>query len=663
MNMRIEHGMKLSTSLILICVLIGCLAPALPMQAQNLVVNGSFESPAIPGGSFALYNTIPGWTSESGLGIEVQNNAYSGDNAYDGAQNIEIASGGSESFYQDIATTPGATYTLAFQFSARPGVQYNGISVLWDGNLIDTVDADGRTNSHTEWQLKSYRLVATSATTRLLFRNYNTNLNPTHDVGGLIDDVSVTFLRGYVVAHRFEPLDSFLGYIGGTSMNNYGDVAGIADAYSGILGNELYSRATIFYPDGTGKYIPIGAWGYGALNIANAINDQGAVIGVHDEHGGPGTPFLYSSSGVISSFPPLNMNGATAYVSGINNSNLVVGNSTSNLFIGGYPTHATYWENEVPIDMANLMSGLGVNYSTGQSINDSGQATGYASYIYYVPFSNDTIYHNYAFVWDKKGGMRSLNTPYPDLDHPGNYLGDTIGQAISNDGRIVGRIDDGNGLTFSDGASLHAFYYYNGAIKDLGSLPGYNDSNAIGVNSKGQIVGNVSNRQGASGFLWDNGVMTELHDLVIPSGQDYWIPTTINERSEILAYSAAGIPNGYASPVLLTPAAMNVSSQVRTISSGLIYNRSAHTFNGTVTITNSSSGIIYGPLQVEVDGLPGGATLVNQAGLHNGNPYIYFNNVIKLMPGGSVSVPVQISYVGTARLGYTITTYTGAFAQ
>lgn len=150
---------------------------------ENLVVNGSFEDPAIAGGTFNISTTIPGWTSDSGDGIEVQNNAVLA--ASDGNQLVELDSNNNSNMYQDIATGGTGEFQLSFDYSPRPGVDAasNGIEVYWDGVLLDTLTGDvAGFTTHTY-------VVNGSANpdTRLEFRAVGTN----DSLGGFVDNVSV----------------------------------------------------------------------------------------------------------------------------------------------------------------------------------------------------------------------------------------------------------------------------------------------------------------------------------------------------------------------------------------------------------------------------------------------------------------------------------------
>ena len=69
----------------------------------------------------------------------------------------------------------------------------------------------------------------------------------------------------------------------------------------------------------------------------------------------------------------------------------------------------------------------------------------------------------------------------------------------------------------------HAFLWTRrGGIRDLGTLPGDAVSQAVGINARGQIVG-VSSGAVNRAFLYENGVMQNLNDLVGPGFPDLLI--------------------------------------------------------------------------------------------------------------------------------------------
>ena len=155
----------------------------------NLVVNGSFEDPALTS-SWDVFPSIPGWTLSYGPAIEIQHQ-YSGWSAAHGSQWVELDSTGSSGIYQNIPTTPGAVYQLSFAFSPRPGYHpndepYDGVRVLWGGNHVATITADGRPLSQPNWVYYTYTLVASGTLTRLEFQDAGLYNNT---YGAYIDDV------------------------------------------------------------------------------------------------------------------------------------------------------------------------------------------------------------------------------------------------------------------------------------------------------------------------------------------------------------------------------------------------------------------------------------------------------------------------------------------
>src|SRR5262249_46212971 len=62
---------------------------------------------------------------------------------------------------------------------------------------------------------------------------------------------------------------------------------------------------------------------------------------------------------------------------------------------------------------------------------------------------------------------------------------------------------------------------------------------------------------------------------------------------------------------------------------------------GTITIQNVSTDAIAAPLQIELDGLEPGVTLLNATGSHASAPFL--TSTFALAPGASVTVPVRFA--------------------
>ncbi|MGH9583618.1 MAG: RICIN domain-containing protein, partial [Bryobacteraceae bacterium] len=74
-------------------------------------------------------------------------------------------------------------------------------------------------------------------------------------------------------------------------------------------------------------------------------------------------------------------------------------------------------------------------------------------------------------------------------------------------------------------------------------------------------------------------------------------------------------------PARITTTAPVIVSSLSTTASGLAYSRVSRTFNGTVTIKNTSGGTINGPFQIVFSSLPGGVTLLNATDSFQGSPF------------------------------------------
>jgi hypothetical protein len=86
-------------------LLVACAALlALPAFAQNLVQNGSFETPALGSGNWGIYPAIPNWTLVSGSGAEVQNNVAGA--PYAGEQHVELDGNDNSAIEQAVPVGP-----------------------------------------------------------------------------------------------------------------------------------------------------------------------------------------------------------------------------------------------------------------------------------------------------------------------------------------------------------------------------------------------------------------------------------------------------------------------------------------------------------------------------------------------------------------------------
>ena len=154
------------------------LAASAPLAAaQNLVLNGGFESPFIAADSLTLAGCPPGfvWCVGQGTVDLVQAGWQPGE----GRQSLDLNGASPGSIYQDLATVAGQTYDVSFLFSGHPdGDPTKTMRVFWGGadlGQFTWIVGPGQSRAEMFWSPIFIReLTATSATTRLEFRSTTT---------------------------------------------------------------------------------------------------------------------------------------------------------------------------------------------------------------------------------------------------------------------------------------------------------------------------------------------------------------------------------------------------------------------------------------------------------------------------------------------------------
>jgi probable HAF family extracellular repeat protein len=177
-------------------------------------------------------------------------------------------------------------------------------------------------------------------------------------------------------------------------------------------------------------------------------------------------------------------------------------------------------------------------------INDQGQAVGYSG-------NCTTAIH--AVLWENGTAF-----PLPDLGQPrSNYA-----FAINNLGQIVGKVRSADGTHF-----VAALWQPDGTLTIHEPLPGDLDAFATGINNRGQVVGNDfdSNFNWSHGFIWQNGVMTDINTLI--SGDSNLLvisASNINERGQIsgMATVVNGPDAGNIHAYLATPVDASIGTSM-----------------------------------------------------------------------------------------------------
>jgi probable HAF family extracellular repeat protein len=223
------------------------------------------------------------------------------------------------------------------------------------------------------------------------------------------------------------------------------------------------------------------------------------------------------------------------------------GNYTTANAIGPDGTFVGQWGNTVqeePGDQAcvwregqfmSLTPILGTPKSEAADINDSGLITGW--------MGEAMIHDAHGFILD---GQEVLDIGVI----AGGYT--AVPKAINNCGEVCGY-----GMVPHEdppGWQKHAFLWSEGEMTDLGLLPTFTRSLAYDLNHWTQVVGACtrSEQMYDTAFLWQNGAMFDLNDLVPPDFDvNLEVARAVNDEGQIIAI---GIGNtGKTITVLLTP--------------------------------------------------------------------------------------------------------------
>ena len=177
-------------------------------------------------------------------------------------------------------------------------------------------------------------------------------------------------------------------------------------------------------------------------------------------------------------------------------------------------------------------------------INDHGQAVGYSgnciAATHAVTWKNNTV-----FVLQDLGRTRS-----------------NIAFVINNRGQIAGEVRSADGTHY-----VAALWQPDGTLTNHEPLPGDLDAFATGINDLGQVVGNDfdSNFDWSHGFIWQNGVMTDINALIsADSNLSVISASNINERGQIsgMATVQSGPHKGDIHAFLATPVEGRVGRSV-----------------------------------------------------------------------------------------------------
>jgi hypothetical protein len=133
------------------------------------------------------------------------------------------------------------------------------------------------------------------------------------------------------------------------------------------------------------------------------------------------------------------------------------------------------------------------------------------------------------------------------------------------------------------------------------------------------------------------------------SGTTVPLTTTGSHTVAYWSVDAAGnTETQHALTVNLAPA--DVGASVKMTQQGATLNRATGKYVGGVTVTNTGSTALAGPLWLTLNGLTAGVTLDNAGGTTSGAPYVLVAG--PLNPGATVTVPLTFTNPNRSAIGY-----------
>jgi probable HAF family extracellular repeat protein len=295
---------------------------------------------------------------------------------------------------------------------------------------------------------------------------------------------------------------------------------------TGDSGRSINNAGTAAFTVSTAVYL----WHSGVTTVvpnlfANngplAINDMGDIAGADNLRA-----FIYRN-GVMTDLGTFN--GGYTSARGLNNSNVVVGDSYDN---DANSYRAFKWQGG---DLQRLPApggtyALGVE-SRAYAINADGVIAG--SYANQNP-------GGVAVVWNGDDATRLTTL---------SGYSRSEGYDINSARQVVGYSAD---AIYS---KLQAVLWNGTTPTNLGSLPGLSFSEATAINASSMVVGwsrnDFGGDDGSSAFLWQNGQMLDLNLLISPnSGWHLTAAKDINDAGQIVGY---GTLDGQQESFLLTP--------------------------------------------------------------------------------------------------------------
>jgi len=187
---------------------------------QNLVVNGSFESPVVTANSFNYFASVPVWMGTASGGgatdIELWNGSFGGMTALNSTQHLEINGRvANQSVSQVVNGLPvDCPMTFCFAYAGRPGFTNNSFLVELSGATALSVSLNPASFTSAGWQVYSITFTPLSSSITIRF----TGTSTAGVAGGAhIDNVSLTQQGPSLTC----PADITLNTVGDGAVVNY----------------------------------------------------------------------------------------------------------------------------------------------------------------------------------------------------------------------------------------------------------------------------------------------------------------------------------------------------------------------------------------------------------------------------------------------------------
>ena len=350
------------------------------------------------------------------------------------------------------------------------------------------------------------------------------------------------------------------------------------------------------------------AWFGGEFTYTNnssrgiSINDSCIVVGASSSPLGD-RGFFYKNK-TMNSVGVMDPSHTWSDAYDINNKGVITGSSFGRGYILSNNVFSDVGDGRVhSINEGGQFSGTGAVQPTGWRINES------------------------AVVVGESGSRQPFKNINGSITLLGSLAGiDGLGSAngINDFGQIVGWTQDANA-----GLRVKAFLVgTNGVMQNLGLIKDYTYSDAYDINNQSQVVGSLgnSNWTGEAGFLWQNGTMYDLNDLV--TNRDGWIIKRGNKINNLGWIAADGSKDGVGDrALLLIPDTANTSDYD---GDGV---SDAREFFDKTDINNSSS---FTPSSIGASVPAGGDTQAPTLNLLGLNPLIIPRGSAFADPGASV---------------------------